>query len=141
MSGYRKRRSTDSLGGDSKRVSYESCDYRSHIKQESNSRVSNNGRQNYAAVPESVQYNYYSPVAPGALQSAVVCKPQQYYNNDSRQYGRYFNSYKSTDTRNESPTRNYNSSTDAIATMYDRRRQMNFKHEVYINSLRQSEPR
>lgn len=130
MSGYRKRRASDSLEGDRKRTSFERYDCDSYIKQEYNPHVRcNNGRQNYVAVP----YNYVAPVAP-IIQSAIVCnKPQRYY------YSRTAEPLQADKANVILSIRNYSSSDDAIS-IYENRR-MNYEYEVYINSLRQSEPR
>ncbi len=131
MSGYRKRRSSDSLEGDRKRISFDRYNYSdSHVKQE-NAQVSN-GRQTYVSVP----YNCVAPVASAGIQSAIVCnKPMRYYN--TQPY--------TTDVGNNnviSSIRSYSTGyNDVLSAAYDTRRQMNFKHEVYINSLRQSDPR
>lgn len=130
MNVYRKRKSSDSLEGDRKRISSECYEYGSHIKQEPHPHARNNGRQNSVAVP----YNYIAPVAPVGIQSAIVYN-KPYYNSQ------YVDQYN-LDKMNANPSnRNYSSGYGEAANSYDNRRHMNFKHEVYINSLRQSEPR
>lgn len=136
--GYRKRRSSYSLEGDRKRYSFERCDYGSYIKQEYNAHVSDNGRQSYIAVPN----NYIAPVASsfGIQNAAISNQPQRYY------YSQLVNANESNKVNVVSSTRNYisryNASyNEAISSKYDDRRRVNFECEVYINSLRQSQPR
>lgn len=143
MSGFRKRRSSDSLEGDRKRIPLDRYDYGSYIKQEyDNAQVNNNGRQIYSAVP----YNYVASsivpaVTSGHVQSAVVYSNPQRYGNSQ-----YVEPYRPENERSLiSSTSNYNAGygySDVLpSAYYDKGRQMNFNHEVYINSLRQSEPR
>lgn len=112
MSNYRKRKSSDSLESDRKRFSYERYDCDSYIKQENKP----HGRLNHPSAPSNIQYV------------------------KSYQSRRYYNQYVEPHNSVKRNVINYNPSYDALA-MYDDQRQMNFKYEVYLNSLRQCKSR
>ncbi|KAG4080010.1 hypothetical protein HA402_006322 [Bradysia odoriphaga] len=135
MSGYRKRKSSDSLEGDRKRIPLERYDYGPFKQECDNAQVS---QRLYSAVP----YNYVASsvatvAASGGVQNTVVYSRPRYYNSQ------YMEPYRSDDRNVISSVRNYSSGLNDVlpSAYYDKGRQMNFKHEVYINSLRQSEPR
>lgn len=134
MSGYRKRKSSDSLEGDRKRISNGCYNY-PNIKREYDVQVSNKHGRQQSSSNVSVPYNYTAPIASSAsIQSAVV------YNN-SHLYGQPYKSFDTLDNSNGmSSIRNYGYDDD-LSEAYNNRRQMNFVHENYINSLRQSAPR
>lgn len=115
MSGHRKRRTTDSLDGDKKRILFERYDHRLHDKREYNHHVTNTGLQRHVAIPN----NYYKPVAPVRIQSKVVCISQRNYNN--RNVEPYKCGDKGTVTSN-----NYNSGNE----------NRHCEYKSYINSLR-----
>lgn len=136
MSAYRKRKSSDILEGDRKRIPLDRYDGW-FIKQEHNAQSSNNGRL-YAAVPYNYDSSSVAPViASGGVQSAVVFnRPHRYYNSSQ-----YVDQPYRSDDRNVISSNSSGCNGVVSLAYYDKGRQMNFQHEVYINSLRQSEPR
>lgn len=116
----RKRRSSDNLEGDRKRIRFERYDCGSYNKREYNDHFMNNGRQNHSAAPS----HCYTPAAPVKIKSKVVCTSEQYPSNQP---------YKSAD-KGDVFLSNYKS-------IYDNRRQRNVKPETYIDSLLRPKPR
>lgn len=115
-SAYRKRRSDESLDGDRKRILYDRSYDLYQIKQEYSYGGQANGsyyRENNCVAASESFNNYYGSRTMGGVQSAVV------YNRANCN----------------------NSLNDTLLGEYDARRRINFQHEVYINSLRQCEPR